>query len=660
MKRLVLAILVVTVVAAAVFAILNRPGAEATPPGATITVNTWLDENVRDDKLSLREAMMLATGDLLFTLLSEEECAQVSTVFWLEEPIHWCAGAAGNPPGADYADTIVFEEGLALDITLNSALPPLGTGDDTVDGSSASVAIHGGGTDAFDCFEITSDGNTIRLVGVMECKTAVWIHGGKNNAIEPPYIWSSATGVSITGSGTSGNSVMRVLVQGNGRNIRISGGAHHNIIESNRIVNSTESDGVSIWGSGTNSNEVKGNWIGTNSLGEPQPNKVWGVGIGDGAQGNLIGGTSPDEGNVIAFNTEAGVFVQEGALYNTIRGNSIYSNGGKGIELASGGNAELAPPTVDSVGSVFGTACATCTIDVYSDEEDEGRVYEGSTTADGDGNWSFSGTPGGPNITATATDSDGNTSEFSEPLEPPWPAPSPTPSPTPEGDSDGDTVPDDVEEALGSDWNDPDSTPEHAAMPGTCSDGVDNDGDGLIDAEDDGCAVAPTRTLVWGPGWHNVTWTGASTPEEAFACAAGNYAAAYRLVGGGWERHFPDRPDLSNMTDLAQYDAFLILVTGDVTCEMPLVATPGTERTLDWGVGWQNDGWTGADGTAPQDAFACADGSYAAGYRLVGGGWERYFPDRPDISNMGPLDEYDAFLILVTAPVSCTMAISPR
>jgi hypothetical protein len=168
-----------------------------------------------------------------------------------------------------------------------------------------------------------------------------------------------------------------------------------------------------------------------------------------------------------------------------------------------------------------------------------------------------------------------------------------------------------------------------------------------------------TRTLDWGPGWHNATWSGASTPEEAFACAAGNYAAAYRLVGGGWERYFPDRPELSNMNDLGQYDAFLILVTGDVSCEMPVADAPGTQRTLDWGVGWQNDGWTGSDGTSPQDAFACAAGSYAAAYRLVGGGWERYFPDRPDISNMGPLNKYDAFLILVTAPVSCTMAIGP-
>jgi len=39
-------------------------------------------------------------------------------------------------------------------------------------------------------------------------------------------------------------------------------------------------------------------------------------------------------------------------------------------------------------------------------------------------------------------------------------------------------------------------------------------------------------------------------------------------------------------------------------------------------------------------------------------GLARYFPGRPDISNMGPLKKYDAFLILVSAPVNCTMPIA--
>jgi hypothetical protein len=168
-----------------------------------------------------------------------------------------------------------------------------------------------------------------------------------------------------------------------------------------------------------------------------------------------------------------------------------------------------------------------------------------------------------------------------------------------------------------------------------------------------------TRTLQWAPGWHNAVWTGgASTPEEAFACAEGKYAAAYRYTASGWKGYFPGLPDSSTMTDLAQYDTFLILITDSVTCEMPIEAAPGASRTLQWAVGWQNEGWTGADGTAPEEAFACAEGSYAAAYRYTAGGWEGYFPGLPGSSTMTDLAQYDAFLILVTAPVSCSMPIT--
>jgi Tol biopolymer transport system component len=173
--------------------------------------------------------------------------------------------------------------------------------------------------------------------------------------------------------------------------------------------------------------------------------------------------------------------------------------------------------------------------------------------------------------------------------------------------------------------------------------------------------AGPTRTLTWDPGWHNGAWSGpdGTDPQDAFACASGSYAAAYRYVDGGLERFFPDRPDISAMGPLNSYDAFLILITQPATCLMPVAPAPGASRTLQWGPGWHNAGWSGADGTPPQDAFACAAGGYAAAYRYVDGGLERFFLDRPDISDMGPLNKYDAFIILVTAPVSCTMPIVP-
>ena len=65
-----------------------------------------------------------------------------------------------------------------------------------------------------------------------------------------------------------------------------------------------------------------------------------------------------------------------------------------------------------------GAACAGCTVEVFSDSAGQGRVYEGATTADADGNFRFSKADGltGPYVTATATDPAGNTSEFSAPV----------------------------------------------------------------------------------------------------------------------------------------------------------------------------------------------------------------------------------------------------
>jgi hypothetical protein len=759
MKRFALAILVVAAVGAGVFLAFNRPGAEASPD-ATITVNSVADNDLRDGVLTLREALLLATGDLGVGALDSGECGQVSNSTW-------------GPPcsttdtiGAASGDTIDFTtlaSPVAL-IALGSDLPPLDEGDDTIDASSSSTRWVVDGEDNW-CFQITSNNNVVKGLEIYDCQAGVAISGGaQNNTVggstqaERNVISGSVYGVEIRDSGTNGNTVKgnyigtdpsgtvgipnqdgvfiwlhaqnntiggsgpgegNVISGNDGHGVEIvltatgtgtgnlvkgnyigtdasgtvavpnlygvgirdgaqnntiggSGPGERNVISGNdshgveiagwpaenntvkgnfigtdssgtvavanhigvsihqardntvggsgpgegNVISGNDEEGVLISGADTDGNAVKGNFIGTDASGTVAVPNDEGVYISSGAQNNTIGSTGAGEGNLIAFNDGRGVGVSApDTTGNTIRGNSIHSNGGKGIENDEGGNTELTPPTIDSAGSVFGTACPGCLVDVYSDDEDEGEVYAGSTTADGDGNWSFSGTPGGPNITATATDSDGNTSEFSEPLTPPWPTPASTVTPTAT------------------------ATATATATP-TPPDGA-------------------TRTVVWGPGWHNETWSGASTPAEAFSCAASNYAAAYRYVGGGFQRYFPDRLDISNMTDLAQYDTFFILITDDVTCEMPVADPTGTERTLDWGVGWHNDGWTGADGTDPEDAFSCAADSYAAAYRYVDGGLERHFPDRPEISNMGALDKYDAFLILVTAPVTCTMPIAP-
>jgi len=576
---------------------------------------------------------MLATGDLTLADLTQGECDRVSDTHWAPLSPH-CRSMAEYEPGADSADTIIFDTGRfppasPATITLSSGLPALDMGGDTVDGSAAGVIIGGGGTDSFDCIIINATDHTIKGLEIYNCNYAVRIGGSGppgNNTIggdgpgEGNVISGNDTGVRISGVATAANVVTGnfigtdasgTVAVPNRHGVYIADGAQQNTISDN-VISGNSSYGVLIV-DGSNQTIVSGNFIGTNATGDAAlPNGDSGVHIAYGADNNTIGGLGLTTANRIAFNNRDGVSVTEDATGNAIRRNSIHSNGGKGIDLTNGGNNELTPPVITGFDPVRGTACPDCAIDVFYDDEDEGRVYEGSTTASGGGNWSFAGSLEGPNVTATATDADGNTSEFSDPVEVPEATPTPTPTPTPTATAT------------------PTPTPAGA-----------------------------TRTLQWGAGWNNATWSGASTPEEVFACAAGKYAAAYRFTDAGLERYFPDRPDISNMGALAPYDAFLILITQPVTCAMPVAAASGSSRTLQWGIGWQNAGWSGADGTLPEQAFACAAGNYAAAYRFTDTGLQRYFPGRSDISNMEPLNKYDAFLILVTAPVTCFMPTVP-
>jgi len=126
--------------------------------------------------------------------------------------------------------------------------------------------------------------------------------------------------------------------------------------------------------------------------------------------------------NRIYDNWDPGIAIQgSDALSNTFTQNSIYNNTGLGIDLLDGANGNIVAPVVTAfdagAGTASGTACANCTVEVFSDNDDEGQWYEGTTTANGMGDWSFSKGSAftGPNVHATATDAAGNTSEFSGP-----------------------------------------------------------------------------------------------------------------------------------------------------------------------------------------------------------------------------------------------------
>ena len=117
------------------------------------------------------------------------------------------------------------------------------------------------------------------------------------------------------------------------------------------------------------------------------------------------------------YTPTAGVRVEgAGATGNTITENSIHDNSGLGIELTNNGNAALVTPgiTQASCFQVQGSACAGCRVEIFSDLGDQGRIYEATTTAHSiQPTFTWSGRAHGPHVTVTATDSQGNTSQFS-------------------------------------------------------------------------------------------------------------------------------------------------------------------------------------------------------------------------------------------------------
>ena len=193
---------------------------------------------------------------------------------------------------------------------------------------------------------------------------------------------------------------------------------------------------------------IQGNYIGTDVTGT-LPLGNGNHGILATATGTQIGDSATvGSGNVIAFNAHNGVAVT-GDVGNPISRNSIFSNGGLGIDLGNNGvtpndagDPDTGPnnlqnyPALTAVvydgssarisGTLNSTANTAFRVEFFSNTAYEpscygqGRTYLGFTTVTTNGSGSGSITsftvpvPGGQSaITATATDPSGNTSEFS-------------------------------------------------------------------------------------------------------------------------------------------------------------------------------------------------------------------------------------------------------
>jgi hypothetical protein len=405
---------------------------------ATITVTGTSESTAADGECTLPEALVNAQ----FDTPAHQDCP---------------AGEGGG-----IVDTIAFNipatqcPGGVCTISLSATYPLFGPL--TIDGytqpgaSSNTLAV---GTNAVlrivlrrqgagdtTALTIALDDVTVRGLAISDYTgVGIRIDGGARARIIGCFIGTDVTGAVDRGIGDG------IWVMAPATDVRIGGAspADRNLISGNNFF------GILLQGPNA---VIQGNAIGTNAAGTAGlPN---GTGIGTGASSvdnATIGGVSPGEGNVVAYNSNAGIDIYAG-LGNRILGNAIFSNALLGIDLRKsdlGAGAGVTPndpgdadtgannlqnfPVLTSAGvrvntTIHGTLNSTpffdYRIEFFSNTacdgsgNGEGETFIGfvNVTADELGNASFVGVfppvLAGRSITATATALlTNNTSEFS-------------------------------------------------------------------------------------------------------------------------------------------------------------------------------------------------------------------------------------------------------
>jgi hypothetical protein len=332
---------------------------------------------------------------------------------------------------SDFATNRNVIEGnlIGTDLDGNSALPNGSDGVQLVNTHSNTV---GGGS--------TPESRNI-IAG--NAGSGVVLIGAAGNTVA-----GNSIGVGLGGSAL-GNLGFGVYL-GGASSFNVVGGTDPN---STNLIGANDLAGVAIDGTGSDDNVVQGDLIGTDGGGTAGlGNAAEGVLVADGASDNTIGGTVAGAGNVIAFNggngVTVGVSATDDCTGDAILGNSIDSNARLGLDLAddgvtpddsqghSGPNlfqdfpvitaATTIGSTTTITGTVSGPANSTLRVELFSNPAadasgyGQGQVFLGyitvTTGVDG-GAFTFTTStpvPVGQVVTATATDVNGNTSEFAQ------------------------------------------------------------------------------------------------------------------------------------------------------------------------------------------------------------------------------------------------------
>ena len=224
-------------------------------------------------------------------------------------------GAAILFPGTD--NNVVIGNYIGTDVTGTIDLGNFQSGV-IIQGGAASNTVGGSAPGDGNLISGNDSGLGVGILGV----------GSDNNTVSGNFIGTDATGTAILGNSAEGAAIEF-------GQFNIIGGAtagERNVISGNGAA------GVFILGVGSDNNTVSGNYIGTDVTGTIDlGNNFEGVEIRDGARSNTIGGTTADERNIISGNSGDGVVLRGfGTDNNTVIGNYIGSDVSGSLAIGNG------------------------------------------------------------------------------------------------------------------------------------------------------------------------------------------------------------------------------------------------------------------------------------------------------------------------------------
>ncbi|MPZ99756.1 MAG: hypothetical protein GEU80_10550 [Dehalococcoidia bacterium] len=193
----------------------------------------------------------------------------------------------------------------------------------------------------------TVQANTIQRIEVLESalNTIGGLEAGQGNTVTDGIRLARSFGDLVAGNliGTDG-----VQALGSGTGLQVFG-VGTDIV--GNVVSGNAGDGIDYSSTGPEAAFIRGNLIGTDASGTVAlPNGGAGIRVSAGGHDVRIGGADAGAGNVIAHNGLGGVLVsdvQGAATGNLVLGNSIFANGGLGIDLNGDGVTANDPGDLD-------------------------------------------------------------------------------------------------------------------------------------------------------------------------------------------------------------------------------------------------------------------------------------------------------------------------